>query len=372
VKAPWTSRPLFNPGPVGLAPAVRDAQCWPEISHRDRRFEDVLAHVRDDLADVYATTARQHALLFAGSGTAAVEAMLLSATADGSHTLVLDNGHYGARMADMLSRSQRPCTRLSRPWGEPFDVAGIASAAAAAGARRIAMVHHETSTASLNELEPVLHVCRDLGLELVLDSVSSFGGEQLVVPDDVPVWMSTCSNKCLEAPPGIAICLVPTTWDPRAAVLPVPLVLDLALHLQAQVGSGSVAFTIPTQLVGALHVALRDLTAEGGWQGRHRRYALRSERVRRAFAELSAERPTGFDTPEAAALSVLRLPPGVSAPGFIQQMYERGITVYGAQGPLAADHIRIAVMGALTEGDVGQLLAVAYDVLAASNFGGSG
>ena len=98
---------LLNPGPVTLTPRVRRALDGPDLCHRQPEFTDLQSEVRERLVRVYPDAADDYtAVLFTGSGTAAVEAMIGSLVGRSDRALVVENGVYGERIASML-RAQR-------------------------------------------------------------------------------------------------------------------------------------------------------------------------------------------------------------------------------------------------------------------------
>ena len=69
------------------------------------------------------------------------------------------------------------------------------------------MVHHETTTGRLNDLDAIGETCRRRGVTLLLDAVSSFGAERI----DAGAWnlgaLAGTANKCLHGAPGLSFVL---------------------------------------------------------------------------------------------------------------------------------------------------------------------
>ena len=88
--------------------------------------------------------------MFGGSGTAAVEAAIAQRSARERQLLVIDNGAYGTRMAE-IAKAYR-----IRHDVEAFGVGGypevdrVARTLDRGGYTQLAVVHHETSTGMLN------------------------------------------------------------------------------------------------------------------------------------------------------------------------------------------------------------------------------
>jgi 2-aminoethylphosphonate-pyruvate transaminase len=139
-----------------------------------------------------------------GSGTAAVEAMLASFAPAVRRTLVIANGVYGERMARMLAAHSKPHRVLSHDWTEAVNISTLERALAEdSSITHVAVVHHETTTGRLNDLEAIGRVCRARGVQLLVDGVSSFGAERLAGREWNLAAVAASANKCLHGVPGL-------------------------------------------------------------------------------------------------------------------------------------------------------------------------
>src|SRR5919197_4678780 len=120
------------------------------------------------------------AILFTGSGTAAVEAAICSAVPAEGGVLVVNNGVYGDRML-----------RITRAHGIRAEPVSCANTSAIdprevdCALRRhpelshVSLVHHETTTGLLNPVGEVARVAAGLGRRVMVDAMSSLFGESL-------------------------------------------------------------------------------------------------------------------------------------------------------------------------------------------------
>ena len=83
---------LLNPGPVTLTSRVRQSLLKEDLCHRENSFSLLLKSVKSKLLKVYDLDDDFDAVILAGSGTAAVEAMLKSFVKDHDKSLILSNG----------------------------------------------------------------------------------------------------------------------------------------------------------------------------------------------------------------------------------------------------------------------------------------
>lgn len=352
---------LLNPGPVTLTDRVKGALAERDVCHREREFAELTLYVKRRVETVYAGAGAYEAVLLTGSGTAAVEAMLDSLVPRSGKVLVLANGVYGERIAAILQAHGRPHEVSKQVWTAGLDLSAIEMQLARDPSfTHVAAVHNETTTGRLNELAGLGRICREREKPLLLDAVSSFGGEEL----DFERWnLAACAstaNKCLHGAPGVAFVLA------RRELLDAPthastLYLDLARYRKEQ-KQGWSPFTQATHVMRALQEALRELADLGGWQARRERYRALSARIRGGLRELGVEL---LLPPEAysSMISSFRLPQGVAYAQLHDALREEGFVIYAGQAELARTIFRIANMGDLRDSDVERLLGASDHAL---------
>ena len=143
---------LLNPGPVNLTESVRNSFLLPDLCHREPEFAHLQDTLRSRLLSVYDLDPNQWAaILLAGSGTCAVEAMLVSLISSKGKVLVVENGVYGERMSKIAEIYSIPFIKIHFPWGAPIDIAQVKAVMDEhSDLTNVALVHHETTTGRLN------------------------------------------------------------------------------------------------------------------------------------------------------------------------------------------------------------------------------
>ena len=338
---------LLNPGPANTSPRVRQALVMPDLCHREPEFFEVMRDVRQRLLASLGLAA----VLFTGSGTAAVEAAIASVVPPERALLVVDNGVYGDRMRRIARAHRIPAEVLSYDVTTPVPPADVARALREHPAiSHVALVHHETTSGLLNPVEAVADVAAAAGRRVIVDAMSSLFGEPLDVGRDGIDFVTASANKCLQAIPGISFVLARRAALPALEGRPVRSVyLDLAGHFTSQ-EQDNTPFTPAVQVLHAMREALTELEEEGA-AARVARYAENARVLRRGMAAL------GFSilVPEGARSSILttfRLLPGLTYDALHDAMKRRGYVVYAGQGQIRTYAFRVANMGTLTPKDM--------------------
>ena len=342
---------LLNPGPANTSREVREALVMPDLCHREPEFFEVMRDCRERLVRLAEGGDAFAAVLFTGSGTAAVEAAVSSAVPADGGLLVVDNGVYGDRLL-RIARAHGIAHRALA-----YDVAAPArpdDVRAALRAERhlthVAVVHHETTTGVLNPVAEIVRAAADEGRRVLVDAMSSLFGEPLDVTQDGIDFVMASANKCLQGVPGISFVLARRqALDALRGRPPRSVYLDLGNHYVTQ-EQDNTPFTPAVQVLHAMRQALRELEKEGVAE-RIARYAENARVLRRGMGAL------GFAmlVPEGARSSILttfKLPPGIAYDPLHDAMKHRGYIIYAGQGDIRKYAFRVSNMGTLTPTDM--------------------
>src|SRR5262249_24142141 len=148
------------------------------------------------------------AVLFTGSGTAAVEAALCSAVPRGRAVLIVNNGVDGHRLGRIAKVPGIPAAGLTYDVTTPLPPADVGAAPRPRpDLSHVAVVPHETTTGLLNPVMDVARVAARAGRRVLIDAMSSLFGERLHVDADGVDFVMASANKCLQGVPGIAFVL---------------------------------------------------------------------------------------------------------------------------------------------------------------------
>jgi 2-aminoethylphosphonate-pyruvate transaminase len=353
---------LLNPGPTNVSDRVLRAASEPLVCHREPEYFDLQDEVRDRLLRVLGLNpATWAAVLVAGSGTSAVEAMIGAGVPRGRGLLVSVNGVYGDRMAKMASAYGIEVEEVVQPWGEVADPARIAAAIEGRddlGA--VAVVHHETTTGLLNPVEEIGRVVKGAGLAFLVDSVSGLAGDPLDVPASGADLIASTGGKNYQGMPALSF-----VYAKRSALEaardggPRSVYLDLTNLCDKQDRRGT-PFTPAVPLVRSLREALVELSEETV-DGRVARYRDAALFLRDGYERLGL----GIRIPDPAhrsnCLTTVNLPEGRTYDDLHDHLKRAGFVIYSGQGRLEAEAFRIANMGWVKRADYERLLTVLGD-----------
>jgi 2-aminoethylphosphonate-pyruvate transaminase len=344
---------LLNPGPVTLTERVRRSLLQPDLCHRESEYFDLQDEARRRLLEVYALDPAQWtAALMTASGTGAVESMVASLVPMQGRVLVVDNGIYGDRIAQICAQYQIAHERLSQDWLLAPDWDAVAARLDKGAFTHAALVHHETTTGRLNELSVLAEICRMRGIGLLADCVSSFGAESIDFANPSVEAVAGTANKCLHGVPGVAFVIARRAALARAARRTYYLDLGRLARLQDERGT---PFTPAVHACYGLVEALREFADEGGTTARHRRYAALAERVRSGLAARGIEGAIPARE-SSVVLRAYRLPPVMTYSMLHDALKAEGFVIYAGQSHLTSTLFRISTMGDVSLAQIDRLL----------------
>lgn len=342
-------RILLNPGPVNVSDRVRHALAGPDLCHRESEYFDLQDAIRARLLEVFDVADDYTSVLLTGSGTAMVEATIASSVSDRGALLVIANGVYGERIAQIARIHGIRHEVVECGWTERPPLDAIEGRLAAGGVEALAIVHHETTTGLLNDLASVSSLCRRYRVRLLVDAVSALAGETFDFREWQPDAVACTANKCVQGLPGLSFALVRRELMACMASFPErTLYLHLPRH-HAEQERRSTPFTPAVPIGYALLAALDELREETV-AGRVARYARASAIVRSGLEGLGLELllPASH---RSNTLTAVTLPPSVGYPALHDALKREGFVIYAGQGALASTLFRVATMGEVSEAD---------------------
>lgn len=349
---------LLTPGPLTTSETVRQAMLKDWCTWDDDYNVDVVQSIRQQLVQLATKQPGYTSVLMQGSGTASVESVLGSVIGTEEKVLIINNGAYGKRMAEICQILQLNHQVLNYKEIQQPDLVEIEQALKQGCFTHLAMVHCETTTGMLNPIAQVARVCEQQQVAFILDAMSSFGGIEFDVSELNIAFMISSANKCIQGVPGFGFVVAKEQALKQCEGKAKSLSLDLYDQWHTmESANGKWRFTSPTHVVRAFAQALTELNKEGGVAARYQRYKTNQETLCKGMQALGFEALlpvdmhspiiTSFYSPSAKEYDFKRFYHSLKALGFV--IYPGKVS--------DADCFRIGNIGEVYPSDIERLIA---------------
>ena len=362
---------LLTPGPLTTSLTVREEMLVDRCTW-DADYKAITQEIRQELLALAHVNGPQYTtVLMQGSGTFGVESVLSSIPGNTDKVLVLVNGAYSQRMCQILTYHKVAFDRIDFAWDAIPDANEVNSYLEAhKDITIVSMVHNETTTGLLNDIEAVGKVVKAHGKTFIVDAMSSFGAVDIDMGKIGIDFLVSSANKCIQGVPGFSFIIANTEKLKASAGNARSLSLDLYDQWKVmEKDGGKWRFTSPTHVVAAFHRALKELHVEGGVAVRGARYAKCNAMMRDGMKAM------GFDayiTPDHQGPIITTFLYPQDAKFDFKSMYtylkDCGYVIY--PGKLTErDTFRLGNIGEIYEDDVKRVLSIFKNYLEEVNHG---
>ena len=347
-------RYLMAPGPTPVPPEVLAAGAEPVLHHRGPDFRELMLRCLARLQEVCRT--QNDVLLYTASGSGAFESAVVNLLSPGEPVLAVTAGEFGDRWAALAATYGADVHELRYAWGETPRPEDVRARLEDTGAQVVFLVHSETSTGVVADVQALAQAARQAGALTVVDAVSSVGA----VPLETDAWgldvVVAGSQKALMTPPGLSLVTVSSSAWERAARTTTPRFYFDWARMRASLETGTTPFTPAVSVVVALDTALGLLLAEG-LEAAYARHAALGRACREGAKGMGLELFSP-DEERSAIVTAILAPNGVDARELVLALRDRfGITVAGGHGELAPRMFRIGHIGYYDVFDITTALA---------------
>jgi len=347
------------PGPVKVAQQVLDAyQINYGSADLEAEFLELYNRTETNLKTIMAT--RNQVVIQSGEGMLALWGALKSCLVPGDRILSIATGVFGDGIGDMAATIGAEVRKISLPYDQTIaDMDQIKKQIMAFKPKMITAVHCETPSGTLNPLEALGSIKKDLEVPLLyVDAVSSIGGAPVLTDE----WnIDLClggSQKCLSSLPDMAFLSVSNAaWE----------IID---HVDY---SGYDALK-PFRTAQSRHYfpctpnwhgvaglnAGAELILNEGLDASFKRHADVAGFCRQQILEIGLTLFPSAEAVSAPTVTAVNVPQGIRWPDFDAELRQRGLVVAGSYGPLADKVFRLGHMG--TQADR-NLVARALDAI---------
>ena len=196
---------LLTPGPLTTSRTVKEEMMVDHCTW-DNDYKQITQKIREELLELAHVSPEEYtAVLMQGSGTFGVESAITSSVGKDGKILILSNGAYGERQEDI-------CTHAGLKYRiEHFHYNEVPDAAVVEEILKedpeithVSMVHSETTSGILNDIESVGKVAKAYGKVFIVDAMSSFAGVEIPVSEWGIDFIISSANKCIQGVPGFS------------------------------------------------------------------------------------------------------------------------------------------------------------------------
>jgi 2-aminoethylphosphonate aminotransferase len=346
---------LLNPGPATTTDTVKYAMVVPDICPREKEFGLLVEEITEMLVQVVNGGDRYRAVIFAGSGTAAVDAVINSVIPQHKSLLVVSNGAYGARMVEIAQNYAIPVVKYDIEYGDYplIDEVETLLKKHKGTISHLGIVHHETTTGMLNPIEDMLKLCRRYGIQIIVDTISSYAGIPIDLMNTDYDYIVSTSNKNIQGMAGLSFVIGKKELIESQPEQTPTRSYYLNLYQQHRFFSQhrQMQFTPPVQIFYALKQALKEYFSEGG-KNRYLRYCTNWQTLVDGLMDLGFKLLLPLDQQSKLLTAVLE--PSDRHYNF-KQMHDfllaRDFTIYPGKGAKKST-FRVANIGQIFKDDI--------------------
>lgn len=342
-------RTLMGPGPSDVNPRISQALARPTIGHLDPEFIRLMDETKALLQYAFQTK-NELTLPISAPGSAGMEACFVNLIEAGETVIVCQNGVFGGRMKENVTRLGATAIMVEDDWGQAISIDKVKQAIADhPNAKAVAFVHAETSTGVQSDANTICQLAADANMLSIVDTVTGLAGIDVNVDQWGADAVYSGTQKCLSCIPGLS----PVTFSDKAQnviknrVSPVQswfLDMNLVMGYWGQGAQRAYHHTAPINPLYGLHEALTILQEEGlqnSWKRHQHNHNALKAGLEALGLSLVVE-----ESSRLPQLNAVSIPDGIDEALVRKQLLEQYDLEIGAGlGQLAGKVWRIGLMG---------------------------
>ncbi|PYV01404.1 MAG: alanine--glyoxylate aminotransferase family protein, partial [Acidobacteria bacterium] len=321
---------LFTPGPTPLLMEAQTRALTAGLHHRTEEFRRLMRETLESLRYYFNT--KNDVLIFASSGTGAMEGAVTNLLSPGERALVGTAGKFGERWVELAQAYGAEVITVESPYGQCVSIEQMKKRLEAEGPFRAVLIQAtESSTGVRHDVEALGKLVGGYPETcLVVDAITGLGTTDLR-PDewDLDVVIGG-SQKATMVPPGLAFVSVSDkAWKMIEKSKTPRYYFDFAKERKNQ-AKGESSFTPATTLVVALSAAL-DYIRQVGRENLIENAALLAEATRAAAKALGLGLFAACSP--SSAVTAINAPQGTDSGLIVKELRTRfGAIVSNGQG----------------------------------------
>ena len=350
---------LFIPGPVDISPETYEAMSQPMIGHRGGDFEALYASIQPGLKPIFGTERPVYPSTSSAWGV--MEGSIRNLVQ--KKVLNLCCGAFSDKWYGVSQSCGKDAEKIQVEWGEAICPDAVRAKLSEGGFDTVTLVHNETSTGVMNDLEGIAAVVKEFpDVLLVVDTVSSLSA--------VPIEMDKLGidvvlagvQKAFALPPGLAVFAISEAALKRAGDMD-----DRGYYFDfVEFEKNAVKNNTPSTPAVSLLYALKHQVDTFHNEGLENRFARHEKLNNMIHAWLEKH---GFEhfAPEgnrSKTLTTIANNKDMDVSGFIKALRAKyNFLINGGYGKIKGSTFRISNMGNETEESMNELIAALDDVI---------
>lgn len=329
---------------------------------RTPNFSEIMKQNESMILELAHAPEQSRAVFCTSSGTGAMEAVVMGTLdPEKDRALVVDGGSFGHRFRMLLEHHGIKHDAIELEYGTALTSEDL-KPFASSGYTAFLVNLGETSQGVLYDAELIAEFCKQEGLYLIVDGISSFLADPFDMERMGADILITDAQKALACPPGIAPILMSSAAIDRASSIEQPcMYFDLKDMLRNQ-DRGQTPFTPAVGILLQIHKRLSMLIESGGADAEVLRCAGIARDFRFKLEAAGLPLSIRYESPSNAVTFVETQ--GVSAKMICDKLRdEYGIWVCPNGGPAAETSFRVGHLGNHTSAENTLLVAAMKDVL---------
>jgi 2-aminoethylphosphonate-pyruvate transaminase len=318
--------------------------------------------VSTELTKIVAKPKKYTTVLFGGSGTAVVEAVLSSVVPHDKKVLIVNNGAYGKRMCQIADAYGMEYIEFESSPTEPINLKKLKKVIkSSSDISHLAIIHNETTTGLLNDLDDLGEIAKKYKLEFIVDAMSSYSALPINMKKQNISYLCASSNKNIQGMAGVGFVIAKTkTLEKLKDIKPRNFYLNLFAQYENFISSHQMRFTPPVQTLYALKQAIIEAKAEG-IKNRHKRYSKSWETLTDELKKMGLKYLVE-DKYHSKIITSIFIPDRVDFDEMHDYLYKRGFTIYPGK---VADFntFRVANIGDINHNDIKSFLKLFKEYL---------
>jgi aspartate aminotransferase-like enzyme len=336
-----------------------------DVHHRTEDFRKSYRSCLSDLKEVMGTT--NDVLMFAASGTGAMDATVSNLLSRGDKVIVCSAGKFGERWAEIAKAYGLDANVITVPYGQAVAPRQVEAALAQQPATKAVFIQaSETSTGAAHDIGSIAAAVRSTPAILVVDAITGLG----TMPLDIDGWgldvVIGGSQKAFMVPPGLAfLSISPKAWKlADTATLP-----HYYFNFKKEKKSGDAgesSWTPSTALILALAEALK-YVKQIGMSSLIANAELLAEATRAAALRLGLELFSASSP--GSSVTAIKPPAGMDSGVIVKEFRNRfGAIIANGQGSMKGQIFRIAHLGYFDFSDLFAMVAGLEIILNANGY----